>query len=272
MTQLLILMMIIFQSFGPLAFSQVGSISLLNGILDKMEARRQPWTALKAEIALDFITEATKQASCKGNLTYRRLDEKLILTCFNASNRLMFAFKTNDEEFELYIPGQNTKITGSIFDLEDSPDIDAYLKPLDLYRALKPMAILQEQSLIEQWTHDAITIRVHGQKHLTPYLARKVDVSHEGDILREIYYSFSEEPYLTISRHNFHQFKLKDSASSLKISYPQKITIHYPRDKAVALSFTQIKFYSYLDEQDWIINTPSNTHLLNLDDFSAAES
>ena len=264
----LILFILLVGSVAVTVHSNVIS-SPLQGILDKIEMRRNQWTAMEADITLYFMAEAKSQAACRGELTYHRLEEKIFLKCFGESGKLLFSFKTNDDAFELYIPPKDTKITGSIFDLEDSPDIEAHLKPLDLYRALKPMAIFPDRSHIDDWKADLITLSVFGQRHLTPYLQRKLFVSSQGDILKEIYYSFTEVPFLTIRRTDFQTFGLADSRGSGKVFYPKQIVIDtHPRQKSIALTFDSLRFFSYLEKTDWPLETTANTRVLSLEEFS----
>lgn len=241
------------------------TLSALEDIIRKIENQRSQWTAFKADLALDFLTEGGHQASCRGELIYHRLDEKLILECFNTQNELLFAFKTDDRQFELFLPAYDTVFFGNIFELEDSLDIETHLKPLDLYRALKPMALFLRQASIENWSHDKIILRAYGKKHEGSYLARRMTTNHQGDVTKEIFYSFDEQPLVSIYRSNFQKFRLADSGSKKPITYPQQILIESDKTgQQTVLFLEKIHFFSRLENQDWSLTLPPNTQIIHL--------
>jgi hypothetical protein len=128
-------------SSGPLSWAGTAPGAELEGILQKIESRHYRWIAIRADVLLFFAKAGDPNAMCGGELLYQRLDERMLLTCVDARQELIFVFRTFDRRFDLYLPAQNTVYHGSIFDLEDSPDIESHLKARDLYRALKPMAV-----------------------------------------------------------------------------------------------------------------------------------
>ena len=111
---------------------------MIENIVKQIEARRASWIAFKAKVMLHFYQEEEEKASCFGRLLYDRLEEKVVLSCVDNRNKLLFTFKTSDRDFELYLPAMKNVYEGNIFSLSDSPEINSHLKPLDLYRALKP--------------------------------------------------------------------------------------------------------------------------------------
>jgi len=150
--------------------------------------------------------------------------------------------------------------SGSIFDLEDSPEIEAHLKPLDLYRALKPMGIPSQQTQLEDRDQSSMTLRILGYKRLTPYLARRLRASTQGDVLQEIYYSVDEEPLVTIHRRQFEKHRLSDIAVKETIFYPRQVFIEsHATPKSVMLQFEDIQFLTLLENQDWSLTVPHET-------------
>ena len=171
-------------------------------IVKKIETRRGNWIAMKADLHLYFL-EGGHRAACRAELAYQRLEERILLKGYNAKEELLFVFKTNDRNFEIYLPKQRKVYRGDIFTLEDSPDIESTLKPLDLYRALKPMAIPLPQTEIKNLEGGNISLRIMGMRQDKPYLARRILATKEGDVQVEIYYSFEEKPMTIIRRSNF---------------------------------------------------------------------
>ncbi|MDD5226273.1 MAG: hypothetical protein PHV97_03690, partial [Candidatus Omnitrophica bacterium] len=149
-------LLISFLSFSPFARAETVPGSELEGILQKIESRHYRWIAIRADVLLFFAKAGDPNAMCGGELLYQRLDERMFLTCVDARQELMFVFRTLDRRFDLYLPAQNTVYHGSIFDLEDSPDIESHLKARDLYRALKPMAVDPRRAKVER-TNSLVT-------------------------------------------------------------------------------------------------------------------
>jgi len=265
MRQGLILILIISSILLPAAYAKNVPIPPLDLIINKIDQRWSRWTALKADLTLNFEAEQKDSASCRGELTYNRLDEKLLLHCFSNDDKLLFGFKSDDTEFELYLPTRDIIFTGNIFDLENSPDIESHLKPLDLYRALKPLAVPQKFSSIEGWNKKTVALKVFGRNHFEHYLSRRLVTSQKGDVFKETYYSFDEKPTVTIYRSNFQKYRIADSQYKKKVVYPQRIYIESESiDKRVDLIFDHIQFYSFLEKQDWSLTAPPTTPLINL--------
>ncbi len=180
------------------------SVSPVEALIRRMESRRGSWTAFKADISMQFVSPGKKQASCEGTLVYHRLDEKILLQCFNAQGERLFAFQTNDREFELDLPALKTLFRGNIFDLEDSPDIESRLRALDLYRALKPLAVPFKNTKAESRPDRSSLLKVFREPG--GKLLRKIRLSPQGDALMELYYHpVSGKPVVSIHRSEFKQ-------------------------------------------------------------------
>ncbi|MBI4711264.1 MAG: hypothetical protein HY767_02230, partial [Candidatus Omnitrophica bacterium] len=203
---------------------------------------------------------------CGGELLYQRLDERMFLTCVDARQELMFIFRTFDRRFDLYLPSQNTVYHGSIFDLEDSPDIESHLKARDLYRALKPMAVDPRRTQVER-TNSAITsLNVYGRNENEGALVRKLYLTPEGDVRGELFYDSKKRPVTEIQRYDFRE--LRGQAGSYdSVIFPKKITITSPETKkGSAIFFTHVKALDTVDPLDFILRVPSGTKEVFLDE------
>lgn len=152
------------------------------GIVKKMEARRGRWTSLHGFLRMNFSTSQGKSAQCRAELYYNRMEEEIILKGFRENQELLFIFKTNDRNFRLYLPKQKTEFHGTIFDMEDSPDIHSHLKALDLYRALKPGLLRPDNITAEEGEHGLTMLKTQ-----TVFTQRQVWVNVQGDALKEQY-------------------------------------------------------------------------------------
>ncbi len=164
-----ILFSILIFCVSPLTFAKNQDLSNAS-LLRLLHNRRGNWIALNGDLSLEFLTPQGKKVTCRAELVYQRLDEKILLKGFNEKNEPLFIFKTSDRNFELYLPLISEFYHGSIFDLEDSPEIQSHLKALDLYRALKPGGVLLIQeincSLLMQWLlrvthHEGFNFQCH---------------------------------------------------------------------------------------------------------------
>ncbi len=164
----------------------------------KIENRRGTWLNLRTGLKMNFTSAQGKKASCDADLVYDRLNEKILLKGYNVQKKLLFAFRTDDRDFKLYLSSANTDFFGSIFDLEDSPAIHSHLKALDLYRALKPAAIPADAQ-IETETGGNIRLKVMG-KH---GLEREIFANAAGDVVTEVYYRKDGNIKSVIERKDF---------------------------------------------------------------------
>ncbi len=221
----------------------------LPGVIQQMTTRSGPWNGFKASVTLEFVTEMT-HAACQGELTYSRLEEKAALDCYNLKRKLLFSYTAKDEEFELYLPGTGKVTHGNIFDVKYSPEITLHLEPLDLYRALKIMPVIPEQASLENRTLGTSQIRV--QNRLTHTLARTLEVSPEGDVVRETFYRPNETPDIEITRTGHQAYPVVDSSRRGKTHYPEKVEIQsLESPRKTRLVFRRIAFYTALGPDDW---------------------
>jgi len=240
------------------------SLPIIDRIVEQIEVRRGIWIAYQADLTVHFFTEDNKSASCQGELTYHRLDEKILLSCSNVNDELLFIFKTDDRLFDLYIPAQNTAFHGNIFDLEDLPEIESHLNPLDLYRALKPMVLPSRQVYVESWNKKEVHLKVFGNKDHRAYLSRRLKANFEGDILWETYYSFDEKPQVMIERSDYQNRHPTDEGDEQEIVYPHQITIEsQTKSRKTVLIFNQVKFLSFVEEAMWNFSIPDDTEILS---------
>lgn len=238
----------------------------LEGILQKIESRHYRWIALRADVLLFFAKEGGTSAMCGGELLYQRLDERMFLTCADAQQELLFVFRTLDRRFDLYLPSQNTVYHGSIFDLEDSPDIDSHLKARDLFRALKPMTVDPGRTRIER-TNSAITsLDVYGRGEDQDKLMRKLYLTPEGDVRGEIFYNLAGRPVTEIQRYDFRE--LPERVGSYRsVIFPKKVTITSPETKkGSAIFFTRVTVLDTIDPLDFILRVPDGTKEVFLDE------
>lgn len=203
----------------------------------KMEIRRGFWTSLHGFLHMNFSTPQGKSAQCMAELYYNRLEEEIILKGFRGDKELLFIFETNDRDFRLYLPKQKTLFHGTIFDMEDSPDIHSHLKALDLYRALKPGLLRAENTAATESDHGLTLLE-------TPQ--RKVWVNITGDVLKE---SYSEKN--TIERSNFK--KISPEGKSV-FYYPYTIAIK--NNDAVGEQKTELVFESAEFDTDYKTKFP----------------
>ena len=252
--------------FGSLSWAETAPSAELEGILQKIESRHYRWIAIRADVLLFFAKTGDPNAMCGGELLYQRLDERMFLTCVDTRQELMFVFRTLDRRFDLYLPAQNTVYHGSIFDLEDSPDIESHLKARDLYRALKPMAVDPSRTKVER-TNSAITsLDVYGRSEDEGTLVRKLYLTPEGDVRGELFYDSKKRPITEIQRYDFRELR-GHVGSYDSIIFPKKITILSPETKkGSAIFFTRVTALDTIDPLEFILRVPPGTKEIFLDE------
>jgi hypothetical protein len=259
-------LLVSFLGFSSVSLAETPPNVELEGILRKIESRHYRWIAIRADVLLFFAKAGDPNAMCGGELLYQRLDERMFLTCVDARQELIFVFRTFDRRFDLYLPSQNTVYHGSIFDLEDSPDIESHLKARDLYRALKPMAVDSRRAKIER-TNSAITsLDVYGRNENEGALVRKLYLTPEGDVRGELFYNAEERPVTEIQRYDFR--KVPGHAGSYdSIIFPKKITILSPETKkGSAIFFSEVTALDAVGPLEFILRVPPGTKEVFLDE------
>lgn len=246
-------------ALGSIARAETTPAPELEGILQKIESRHFRWIAIRAEILFFFAGSGNASAMCAGELLYQRLDERMILLCANTQKELVFIFRTFDRRFDLYLPAQNTVYHGSIFDLEDSPDIESHLKARDLYRALKPLAIDPRRTKVERSNSLVTQLDVYNPGDPNETLARRLYLTPEGDVRGEIYYGAKGRSVTEIQRYDFKEFRGRSGAYD-SILFPKKITIISPEtQKGSAIFFTKVEALDTVDPLDFILRVPPGT-------------
>ena len=232
-----------------------------------IEHRRGTWIAFKADVSLRFSTPAAAQASCRGHLLYKRLDEKILLECFDSAAKSLFIFKTEDKNFQLYLPAQKSIFSGTLFDLEDSPDIESHLKPLDLYRALKPASLSTSEIILRHQEKNLTELKVRstGMAHVT---VRRLIVTKDGDVINEAYYNSKGKIILKIVRALFK----KENNGREKVSFPRQIKIISYRKKSLApgwdktgIIFKNISFLPDITDQEFELLLPEDIRKISIE-------
>jgi len=233
-------------------------MTTLHSLVTKIQERHYRWVSLRADLTLQFGTPDQHFASCRGELLYERLNEKLLLRCFGKNDRLVFIFRTFDRQFDLYLPGQNKIYHGNIFDLEDSPNIESHLKPLDLYKALKPLSFDVKRTEIEGEDKSRVSLKIFKRKVGGTYLSRSLLVDKKrGDVLKEVYFTPEEKPQLEIKRSNFKKFPFKEKGIRDFIYFPTMITIvSHEASKKSSLLLKTVKPLHARDKIHWILQLP----------------
>lgn len=234
-------------------------------LIKKIEIKRGTWTHLKAEIEFDFLTGDQTLASCTGTLTYQRLDESLLIQCYQPAEKLVFALKTDDRRFELYLPAHGTVYKGNIFTLQDSPEIESHLRAWDLYRALKSEAVPDNASFE---IHDGKYSLAIPRPNHQDLIARDLKVSQDYKVEEESFYDFEGNPSVEIKRSDFKPLsKSSDAAFARKIFIAaRKNTLEGSARHETALLFKSADFDSPLSENAFQLTLPEDTRTLELED------
>lgn len=256
---------------SPVSFAETtpASGAELEKILQKVDARNYRWIAIRADTLLFFAVAGDSRAMCGGELLYQRLEERMLLTCADSQKELVFAFRTFDRRFDLYIPSQNTVYHGSIFDMEDSPEIKSHLNARDLYRALKPLAVDIRRAKLDRDNPLVTSIDVYGRDEKEKMLLRKLYLTPEGDVRGELFYNAEGKPVTEIQRYDFK--KIPGYAGSFgSVIFPKKITILSPAtQKGSAIFFTRVKALDNIGALEFSLRVPYGTKEVFLDEKTA---
>jgi len=246
---LLLGLLILLLKDGSPATAETISLPLAPLVREQIEVRRGVWMGLSADMTLQFVDQG-QSASCQGHLTYDRLQEKVTLECYNLKKELLFSYQTLDQTFEIYLPAQKRVVKGDIFELQYDPETHLQLRPLDLYRALKPMLIEEGQAHVTDWKEDSLKLNVVKKKESgnSSYVSRSLLVTKQGDISEEVFFTPTEKPSIKITRKDFIEIKMKDLKR--KVPYPRVTEIlSLEEDRKTTLIIRDAQFY--LHPQEW---------------------
>ncbi len=257
---------------GVWAFHASSAFSLTpeeTQLLQQTENRLSGWVTYKAAIQFEFFVADKKMADCQGEVLYRRMDEKLLLQCFDEKKERVFVFKTADMQFQLYLDRAKTLFQGNIFDLEYAPNIDSQLKPLHLYHALKFAYIPRERTEIDTSDQKTKTFRVLAKTPEHTYVSRMFTIDSQGDVPLETYFDLRGNRVVEISRSNF---KFSGDVGYLrheKIFFPEVVTLvdQSAVDKAerkTILHFSNIETEPTLQSTDWISPIPKDAKTVQI--------
>lgn len=232
----------------------------LETILQRIESRHYRWIAIRADVLLFFAKPGNPNAVCDGQLLYQRLEERMLLSCVDARQELLFVFRTFDRRFDLYLPSQKTVYHGSIFDMEDSPEIESHLKARDLYRALKPTAVDPRRAQVERINSAITSLNVYSRDKNGEIPVRKLYLTPEGDVRGELFYNSKGQPVTEIRRYDFRKFR-DWGGSHHSMLFPKKITVlSSETKKESALFFKRVTALDTLDPLEFILRLPPGIH------------
>lgn len=234
----------------------------------KIEEQRFRWLGVKAEADLKFTAASGQSASCSGRLTYYRLEEKMLLECFNERGETLFIFSTREMDFELYLAGARTVYRGNIFDLEDSDAISSHIKPLDLYRSLKSMPILPGQASLVSESGPSAVLHVYNTWKGRTFPSRVLSVSERGDVPFETYLDREGKETLLISRDRFEDVGSVPKKKKQRIYFPHQILIVNPKENTrTEIVFSSVKPLSTTSGAGWVLQFPEGTKVWEIPRF-----
>ena len=236
------------------------SAPALETLLKQIENRHYRWVAFRADVVLFFVAPgANGQAMCGGEPIYERLQERMLLSCQDSEENTVFVFRTLDRLFDLYIPSQNTLYHGSIFDLEDSPDVESHLKMMDLYRALKPGMFDPNRSQVESSSGVSISLNIFSGPENGAPLSRKIYLTPQGDVLGELFFDQSGQVVTEIQRYDFREIPSRSGGFETVI-FPKKVTVVSPRTgRNTAIFFSNIKPLDTVNSYQFLLRIPKGT-------------
>ncbi len=225
-----------------------------------IQSRQGAWIAFKAGVKLEVTTPEGHAASCDGQIAYERLNERMMLLCVDPKKGLLFAFKSEDRDFEFYQPASQTLYQGTIFDLEDDPDLHSHIKPLALYRSLKPGALPDDLTRIEYQDPEGFRLSVKGKFHEKRFVKRRIWVTSEGDVDREIYLNPQGQEVLKILRLEFEKIKKQGLSRRESYVFPHQITFEeLLSHRKTTLKLDSFDFTPLLASNSWNLPVPPST-------------
>ncbi|HTL47898.1 MAG TPA: hypothetical protein VL688_07525 [Verrucomicrobiae bacterium] len=237
-------------------------------LVNRIEMQRYNWLGYKASVKLNFTTNHGQTATCQGTLTYLRLEEKILLQCYNSNKNTLFVFKTSDLDFELFMPMQKTLYQGNIFDLEFSDDVDSHIKPYDLYRALKPMIIPFGSVRLESRDKLLTTFVVAETRKGETYWGRRVTANEKGDVLLEDYFDADGNPTLAVKREDYKKVSGKGYITKDPVRFPRRIVMRSEKDGTqTEILFIKMDLIEKPISANWKILVPPGTQTLAFPKF-----
>ena len=252
-----------------LAEEPAGDPSPAQTWISKIEGRTNGWIALRGTLTMTFFSGDGATAQCDGRIIYDRFRERLLLECFNGKKEMLFALGAFDRNFELYLGASKTVFRGDILSLENSPEIESQLAPLELYRALKLGAIPAEDAEIEAQDQKTITLRVRARDGNPPYFSRILTAESNGEVPLETYFSPRGVPLAEIRRKDYRKITAGEKMTGRPVYLPFAIDLSTGHDtsaetKKTGILFREISLISSPDEKDWRLSLPGDTKTVDL--------
>ena len=132
------------------------------------------------------------------------------------------------------------------------------------------MTLPLERTRVESWDEAAVSLRVYGKRKAVPYIARKLVVTHEGDIPMEIYYTPEEQVSVVIHRSEFKEIESELGFGKKGVVFPHKILIEGRRRDTTGLPletllhFHDIFFPVSMGEEELTFSIPPETQVVRL--------
>lgn len=216
---------------------------------------------------MKFRSANGKKGEATCNLAYERLQEKLLLECSD-KGKPVFVFHTQDRNFTLYLTSQRTIYRGTLFDLEDAPNIESHLRPRDLYRALK-FSMAVENPQIEDLPEGLFQLtETRTNPQGASYVARQIVANEKGQVVREIFYTPKAIEDVRIQRSDFKEEDFLTAGNWPDPTFAHKIVIQSQRGNQTSIVFKKLTLLSEIPESALEWKSPAGTRELVLRSFS----